>query len=138
VLRTAVRERLQPRTVRIVFAVLAATSLLGALGSSIFATPTSAPAAALADELRPASWAMTIPAAWLAAPVPRGRAGDAFDVLALRSGERAASIPVAYDVVMLGIDDRGLTIEVDQDDAVAIANARGAGMTFVVLLRSTR
>ena len=81
---------------------------------------------------------MTIPAAWLAAPVPRGRAGDAFDVLALRSGERAASVPVAYDVVMLGMDDRGLTIEVDQDDAVAIANARGAGMTFVVLLRSTR
>lgn len=137
-MRTAVRERLRPRTVRIVFAVLAATSLLGALGSSIFAAPSGAPVAALADQLRPASWAMTIPAAWLAAPVPRGRPGDAFDVLALRSGERAASVPVAYDVVMLGVDDRGLTIEVDQDDAVAIANARGAGMTFVVLLRSTR
>ena len=93
---------------------------------------------AIADELQAATWAMSIPVSWLAAPAPRARPGDAFDLLAIRSGDRAVAVPVAYAVVLLSADDRGLTVQVDQDDAVTIANARGSGMQLIALLRSTR
>ena len=81
---------------------------------------------------------MVVPSAWLAAPVPRVRRGDALDLLAIRSGDKAYTVPVAYGVSVLSADERGLLLEVDENDASAIATARGAGMLLVPLLRSTR
>src|SRR4029079_12691263 len=52
--------------------------------------------ASLADSLSPSTWAMNLPVAWLAAPVPRVRTGDVIDVLAVRQGDRAYARAVAY------------------------------------------
>jgi hypothetical protein len=81
---------------------------------------------------------MTVPSAWLAAPVPPVRRGDAIDILAMHSGDKAYSIPVAYGVRVVSVTDRGLLLEVDETDATAIATARGGGLLLVPLLRSTR
>ena len=81
---------------------------------------------------------MTVPSAWLAAPVPPVRRGDAIDILAMRGGDKAYSVPVAYGVRVLSVNDRGLLLEVDETDATAIATARGGGLLLVPLLRSTR
>lgn len=114
-------------------------SFLLALGGISAYWPSSVPdSASLADELRPATWAMTVPTAWLAAPVPPVRRGDAIDILAMRSGDKAYSIPVAYGVRVFSVSDRGLLLEVDETDATAIATARGGGLLLVPLLRSTR
>jgi hypothetical protein len=101
-------------------------------------TPATAPVASLADELRPATWAMHVPTAWLAAPVPRVRRGDSLDILAVHAGDRAYAVPVAYAVAVLSADEHGLVLEVDENDAAAIAAARGGGLALVPLLRSTR
>jgi hypothetical protein len=114
-----------------------AVLLAVALATQI-ATPQVQPPMSLADELRPATWAMHVPAAWLAAPIPRVRSGDRLDILAVRSGDRAYTVPVAYAVGVLAADDRGLVLEVDENDASAIATARGGGMLLVPLLRSSR
>ncbi|HKW77768.1 MAG TPA: hypothetical protein VJQ09_01640 [Candidatus Limnocylindria bacterium] len=92
----------------------------------------------LADDLRPATWAIYVPTAWLAAAVPRIRHGDAVDILAVRTGDRPYALPVAYGVRVLASDDRGLVLEVDETDASAIATARGGGLLLIPLLRSTR
>jgi hypothetical protein len=115
----------------------AAVFFAGALLTQV-ATPAPGAPASLADELRPATWAMHIPASWLAAPVPRVRRGDQLDILAVRAGERAYAVPVAFAVAVLSSDDRGLVLEVDENDASAIATARGGGMLLVPLLRSSR
>lgn len=138
-LETLTSLRLRIGEARIVLGLTAA--ILAAVAFSVqtpsigVASPTPL---AFADELRPASWAMNIPLSWLAAPPPRSRPGDAFDVLAVRIGDRTATVPVAYGVVVLAVDDRGLVLQVDEDDALAITNARGSGMQFIALLRSTR
>jgi hypothetical protein len=56
----------------------------------------------------------------------------------MRSGDRAFAAPVAYALVVLEVDDRRLVVQVDEDDALAVANARSAGLQLVALLRSTR
>ncbi|HYK99233.1 MAG TPA: hypothetical protein VEU77_12655 [Candidatus Acidoferrales bacterium] len=109
---------------------------LGAIAS--LASQPAAPERTTADALAPSSWAMTIPTTWLAAPLPRARPGDSFDIVAIRSGDRAFAAPVAYALVVLEIDDRRLVVQVDEDDALAVANARSAGLQLVALLRSTR
>ena len=109
---------------------------LGAVAS--LASQPAAPERTTADALAPSSWAMTIPTTWLAAPLPRARPGDSFDIVAMRSGDRAFAAPVAYALVVLEIDDRRLVVQVDEDDALAVANARSAGLQLVALLRSTR
>jgi hypothetical protein len=119
----------------------AAAVVLGiaALTTQVAATPqppTIGPS--IADELRAASWAMHVPAAWFAAQVPRVRRGDVLDVLAVRQGERAYTVPVAYAVTVISSDDRGLVLEVDESDASAIVTAHGSGMLLVPLLRSSR
>ena len=116
-------------------AALAAAALLTQLAP---ATAPPAPPASLADELRPSSWALQIPVAWLAAPVPAVHRGDALDLLAVRGGDRAYAVPIAYALTVMSADERAIVVDVDQDDAIAIANARGAGLLLVPLLRSTR
>ena len=119
--------------------LLPIAAVLLALGGISAYWPSTVPdSASVADELRPATWAMTVPSAWLAAPVPPVRRDDAIDILAMRAGDKGYSIPVAYGVRVLSIGDRGLLLEVDETDATAIATARGNGFLLVPLLRSTR
>lgn len=133
---TASGRRLPSR--RVLLALASVALGVAAVASQISVAPQAERPAALADELRPASWAMGIPIAWLAAPVPRVRRGDLLDILAVRSGDRAYSVPVAYAVGVISVDDRQLVLEMDQDDAIAIANARGGGLLLIPLLRSTK
>jgi len=123
------RRRLVGGAAAVVLALAAVASL---------ASQPPAPERSTADALAPSSWAMTIPAAWLAAPLPRARPGDAFDIVAIRSGDRGYAAPVAYALVVLEVDERRLVVQVDEDDALALANARSAGLQLVGLLRSTR
>jgi hypothetical protein len=101
------------------------------------ATP-SAPPLGLADQLGPATWAMQVPAGWLAGPAPPLRPGDAIDVLALRPGDKPYAVPIAYGLTVLGASERGVLLQVDEVDASAIASARSGGLLLVALLRSTR
>lgn len=114
-----------------------AISAAGMLSSLAQPAATASPVA-VADALRASTWAMTIPAGWLVAPPPRVRPGDALDILAVRPGDRGYTVPVAYAVTVVAVDDRGLVVEVNEDDAIALTNARGGGMLLVPLLRSTR
>jgi len=121
--------------------VLAGTSaalFLAAAATQLASAPTPVLQASLAAELSPSTWAMLIPTAWFAAPAPRLQRGDTLDILAVRGGDRAGVLPVAYAVSVLSADDRGLVIQVDESDASAIAAARGGGMLLVALLRSIR
>jgi len=102
-------------------------------------TAPATPAPGLADELGPATWAMNVPATWLAAPAPPLRAGDAIDLLALRpSADRPYAVPLAYGIAVLAASERGVLLQVDEVDASAIASARSGGLQLIALLRSTR
>lgn len=101
------------------------------------ATP-AVPAPGLADQLGPATWAMQIPAGWLAGPAPPLRPGDAIDVLALRPGNKPYAVPIAYGLTVLASTERGVLLQVDEVDASALASARSGGLLLVALLRSTR
>ncbi|MDQ2952083.1 MAG: hypothetical protein M3R54_07445, partial [Chloroflexota bacterium] len=132
-----VRRRIAPSR-RLVLVAGSAALTLAAVLASLNGATSAAPAPRLADQLRPATWAMNIPAAWLASPTPPLRVGDTIDVLAIRTGDKGYVLPVAYGVMVLGVSERGLVLEVDETDASAIATARGGGMLLVALLRSTR
>ncbi len=123
---------------RVAFAAASAVLGVAAVASQAVSAPPPARPASLADELRASSWAMQIPAAWLAAPAPPLRPGDMLDILAVRSGDRAYAVPVAYAVIVMSADERAIVLDVDEDDAIAVANARGAGLLLVPLLRSTK
>ncbi len=133
---TVKRRIASPR--RIVLFAGSAVFACAAVLLSMTGATTSPTAASLADQLRPATWAMNVPAAWLGSPAPPIRVGDTIDLLAMRTGDKAYVLPVAYGVMVLGVSERGLVLEVDETDASAIATARGGGMFLVVLLRSTR
>ena len=133
---TASRRRLPRR--RIALGAASALLTVGALGAEMSGAVAPPPVPTLAESLTPSTWAMTMPAAWLAAPVPRVAIGDLIDVLAVRQGERAYAVPVAYAARVVAADERGLVLELDEDGASAIAIARGGGLLLVPLLRSTR
>jgi len=133
---TASRRRLPTR--RIALGAASALLTLGALGVEMGGAAAPAAPAALADSLSPSTWAMSLPAAWLAAPVPGVRIGDLIDVLAVRQGDRAYAVPVAYAARVMAADERGVVLEVDEEGASAIAIARGGGLLLVPLLRSAR
>jgi hypothetical protein len=133
---TASRRRLPAR--RVVFGAASALLALGALGAQMGGAAAPAADTSLAQSLAPSTWAMSLPSAWLAAPVPRVRTGDMIDVLAVRQGDRAYAVPVAYAARIMAADERGIVIELDEEGASAIAIARGGGLLLVPLLRSTR
>lgn len=133
---TASRRRLPLR--RIALGAASALLAVGALGAEMSGAAAPSPPASLAESLAPSTWAMTLPTAWLAAPVPRVFIGDLIDVLAVRQGERAYAVPVAYAARVVAADERGLVLELDEEGASAIAIARGGGLLLVPLLRSTR
>lgn len=123
---------------RVLFVAAAALLFALAVATQVAATPAPPPPASLASQLGAGSWAMTVPASWLAAPVPPVHRGDLLDVLAVKQGERAYAAPVAFAVAVVSSDERGLVLEVNEDDASAMAIARGGGLLLVPLLRSTR
>lgn len=133
---TASRGRLPRR--RIALGALSVLLTAGALGAEMSGGAAPSPVPSIAESLSPSTWAMTMPAAWLAAPVPRVGIGDLIDVLAVRQGERAYAVPVAYAARVVAADERGLVLELDEEGASAIAIARGGGLLLVPLLRSTR
>jgi len=133
---TASRRRLPAR--RIALGAASALLTLGALGAEIGGAAAPPVQPSLAQSLAPATWAMSIPAAWLAAPVPRVRTGDVIDVLAVRQGDRAYAVPVAYAARVMAADEHGIVLELDEEGASAIAIARGGGLLLVPLLRSAR
>ncbi|MEP6693574.1 MAG: hypothetical protein ABJB39_02920 [Chloroflexota bacterium] len=133
---TASRRRLSNR--RLALGAASALLTLGALGAQMSGAAAPAPESSLAQSLAPSTWAMSLPAAWLAAPVPRVRAGDLIDVLAVRQGDRAYAVPVAYAARVMAADDHGIVLELDEEGASAVAIARGGGLLLIPLLRSTR
>lgn len=133
---TTSRPRMPAR--RIALGAASALLTLGALGAQIGGAAASPAPASLAQSLAPSTWAMSLPAAWLAAPVPRVRTGDLIDVLAVRQGDRAYAVPVAYAARVMAMDEHGIVLELDEEGASAIAIARGGGLLLVPLLRSTR
>ncbi len=94
--------------------------------------------ATTAESLAPDTWGLTLPASWLATPLVGTRPGDRLDVLALRSGDRANATAIAFDLLVVSVDDRAVVVGCRADDATAIALARASGMLLVPLLRSTR
>lgn len=133
---TATRRRLPAR--RAVLGAASALLALGAVAAEIGGAAVPTKEASLAESLAPSTWAMSLPTAWLAAPVPRVRIGEVIDVLAVRQGDRAYAVPVAYAVRVMAADDRGIVLELDEEATSAIAIARGGGLLLLPLLRSTR
>ena len=133
---TASRRRLPAR--RVALGAASALLTLAAVGMELRGTAPPVEQASLAQALAPSTWAMSLPAAWLAAPAPRVRTGDVIDVLAVRQGERAYAVPVAYAARVMASDERGIVLELDEQGASAIAIARGGGLLLVPLLRSAR
>ncbi|MEO8633590.1 MAG: hypothetical protein ABI466_09520 [Chloroflexota bacterium] len=131
---TASRRRLPRR--RIALGAASALLTLGALGAELGGSAVPAVPISLADSLAPSTWALNLPAAWLAAPVPHVRTGDLIDVLAVRQGDRAYAVPVAYAARVMAADEHGVVLELDEEGASAIVIARGGGLLLVPLLRS--
>lgn len=134
---TTSRARLPTRRT----ALASASLVLGllAVATQIAAAPQPVErSTTLADELRASTWAMTVPTAWLAAPVPSVHRGDKLDIVAVRPGERPFTLPVAYAASVMSVDDRAIVLDVEVDDAIALASAHGAGLLLVPLLRSTK
>jgi len=133
---TASRRRLPAR--RVALGAASVLLALGALGVEHSGATGPAAQTSLAQSLAPSTWAMGLPAAWLAAPAPRVRPGDVIDVLAVRQGDHAYAVPVAYAARVMAVDEHGIVLELDEQGASAIAIARGGGLLLVPLLRSAR
>jgi hypothetical protein len=119
---------------------LAAFLLLAlAAGSALVSAGGDQPSrpAALRDRLAPATWALTVPTAWLATP-SRLAPGDRVDLLGVRSGDRPSALPLAADLLVMEADPDRVVFEVDEDAATTIAAARASALVLVPLLRSTR
>lgn len=121
---------------RVALGVLSAVFALGALASLAAPEPDTPPS--LADALAPSTWAMAVPASWVAASPSGIRAGDRVDVLAMRGGDRAYALPIAFGLRVLSFGTSDLILEVDEEDAIALATARSGGLLLVPILRSTR
>jgi hypothetical protein len=114
--------------------VLAAAVLLGPVSTDAGVTRS----ASVAETLTPDTWALMLPAAWLATSLVGARPGDRLDLLALRTGDRASATAIAFDLLVVSMDERGLVVGCVAEDATAIALARASGHLLVPLLRSTR
>ena len=131
---TTSRRRLPPR--RVLMAALAGAFALLAVIAQLGVERAPAPPLSLARSLHSDTWGIALPTAWLAAPLPRLQSGDLVDVLAVRQGERAYVVPVAYAARVIAVDERGVVIEIDENAAANIASARGSGMLLIPLLRA--
>ncbi len=129
------RERLRP------VLLLSATLLLLTAGGLSLMPSADRPAprvASVAERLGDRTWALAIPAGWLAVPLPGARDDDVVDLLGTRPGERATATEIASGLRVISSDDRALVVELTAADAASIASARARGMTLVPILRSLR
>lgn len=100
------------------------------------------PESGLAARLPDGRWAMVIPDAWLASPLPELAVGDRIDILAYQKGlsiESAGLIVSAVQVLAIGGPGEGtvrLTVAVTLDEARIILFSRGNDFTLLPLLRS--
>jgi Flp pilus assembly protein CpaB len=99
------------------------------------------PEGGLSRRLPDGRWAMVLPGAWLASPIPDLMAGDRIELLAYLPGqpqEEAGLIVTAVEVIELsnptGIVDR-LTLAVSLEEAVSILYAHSNGFMLLPLLR---
>lgn len=128
-----------PRGRALLLAGSAAAALLATAGALAPSAP--APVIAqvrLADRLEPQTWAVAIPAGWLAAPLEGVRPGDVLDLIGTRTSERATASQIARGLRVMSLDDRALIVELTEDDASAIAEARARGLSLIPILRSSR
>jgi hypothetical protein len=127
---------------RVIAGVAGAVLVIASLGSAILSSSVGSPEAnasrTLTDRLAASTWAFAVPTAWLAAPLPEVHPGDSVDLLAVRVGDRPLAVAIAADLRVMGVDDRSVVFEVDEEGATAIATARASGLLIVPLLRSTR
>lgn len=122
--------------------LLAAAVVAAAFAVLTAVAPASEPApvkpVALADRLEPRTWAMALPLAWLATPLDGLRPGDVLDLIGTRTSERATASEIAAGLRVVAIDEQAVVVELTAADASAIAAARGRGLSFVPILRSSR
>lgn len=130
------RRRLPSR--RIASAAAAVMLAVAAAASQLPSTTPPARELSLSEALDPATWALLVPSAWLAAPLPRITKGDFIDIVAVRQGDRAYSVLVADRARVVSSDERGVVVQLDEESAESIAIARGSGMLLVALLHSRR
>ena len=138
---TFTRRRIPAR--RVIAAGSAVVLVLASAMTARFSDPSTtadlaSPSRPLTERLAASTWALAVPTAWLAAPLPDVRIGDSVDLLAVRQGDRPLAVPIAADLRVMGTDDRTVTFEVDEESATAIATARASSFLIVPLLRSTR
>lgn len=132
------REAISARAAMVaIAAVLAAAALIAAVvPADGRAAPVPPPS--LAHRLGVKTYALALPTAWLAAPIPGLREEDILDLLGTRSGERATASEVAAGLRVMSADDRVLVVELTGEDASAIAGARARGLALVPILRAAK
>ena len=127
-----------PARALILATALALAGTAGWIATSGSDAASSRPIPPLAQRLGVRTWALAIPASWLAAPIPGLRDDDVLDLLGTRAGERATTTDVASGLRVISSDDRVLVVELTDQDASAIAAARARGLSLVPILRSSR
>ncbi|HEV8535819.1 MAG TPA: hypothetical protein VGR87_08885 [Candidatus Limnocylindria bacterium] len=134
-------RRIRPRRLlagAIGFLLLAISAVTASLSSIPPATDAAAASKTLAQRLAGSTWALAVPTAWLAAPLPEVRVGDSVDLMAVRTGDRPFALAIAADLRVMSVDERSVVFEVDEERAIAIATGRASGLLLVPLLRSAR
>jgi Flp pilus assembly protein CpaB len=97
--------------------------------------------AGLSRRLPDGRWAMVLPGAWLASPIPEIGAGDRVDLLAYQPGQpadQAAVIVSAIEVLSVAgspAEAEALTVAVELEEAAAVTYARANGFLLLPLLR---
>ncbi len=97
--------------------------------------------AGLSRRLPDGRWAMVLPGAWLASPIPEIGTGDRVDLLAYQSGQpadQAAVIVSAIEVLTVAgspSQAEALTVAVELEEAAAVTYARANGFLLLPLLR---
>lgn len=97
--------------------------------------------AGLSSRLPDGRWAMVVPGAWLAGPIPEVGAGDRVDWLAYQAGQPAdQAVVIAAGIEVLSVagtaaDAEELTLAVKIEEAAALTYARANGFLLLPLLR---
>lgn len=120
----------------IALVLVACLALSGILVPASSTNESAAAVRPLTERLAASTWALAVPTAWLAAPLPDVRVGESVDLLAVRMGDRPLAVAIAADLRVMGVDERSVVFEVDEEAATAIAMARASGLLVVPLLRS--
>ena len=126
-----------PATRVVVAAVVAAVAIVGGAATLAPSDPHVA-APGLTQRLGPRTWALAIPIAWLAAPIPGMREDDVVDLIGTHTGERATASDVASGLRVMSVDERVVVVELRSEDASAIAAARARGLALIHIVRSIR